>query len=305
MRSTFIAAMLWIASVLAGSPSSAQAAARFAAELPFRSCDGLICIEVALDNAPPRTLMLDTGNVNSTLITDAAKSLNWALDPARRGNDTVPGIYRGGDHQVQLGGLADRTAFFVFDRELLGPYKMPVDGSIAYTFFKDRILEIDYPHHRLRISNIISTPVPDKPSATGSLKLITFGDKGPPIVVGSKFTVNGKPVRAQIDTVYTGTMLVYDSALAALGLVKQGKPELYRYTDGGVNLLDGSADSLGFGKRTLLGAKPPIQFVGEGANPVHQPDGLFEATVGNALFADSVVTMDFHSMTLDVRPAAN
>jgi hypothetical protein len=35
---------------------------------------------------------------------------------------------------------------------------------------------------------------------------------------------------------------------------------------------------------------------------VHQPDGLFEATVGNALFAHSVVTLDFHSMKVYIDP---
>jgi len=30
---------------------------------------------------------------------------------------------------------------------------------------------------------------------------------------------------------------------------------------------------------------------------------MFEATVGNALFAHCVVTLDFHAMTLDVRTA--
>jgi len=35
---------------------------------------------------------------------------------------------------------------------------------------------------------------------------------------------------------------------------------------------------------------------------VHQPDGLFEATVGNALFVHSVVTLDFHTMKVSVQP---
>jgi len=52
---------------------------QFAADIPFRSCDGLICIDVSLDGAAPRTLMLDTGNAHSTLITDAAKDLSWTL----------------------------------------------------------------------------------------------------------------------------------------------------------------------------------------------------------------------------------
>jgi hypothetical protein len=33
---------------------------------------------------------------------------------------------------------------------------------------------------------------------------------------------------------------------------------------------------------------------------VHQPDGLFEATVGNELFVNSVLTLDLHHMTFDV-----
>jgi hypothetical protein len=68
-----------------------------------------------------------------------------------------------------------------------------------------------------------------------------------------------------------------------------------------VNLLAGRSDSIGFGKRALASGAKTLYFVGEGSNPVHQPDGLFEATAGNALFAHSVVTLDFHAMTIDVR----
>jgi hypothetical protein len=36
-----------------------------AAEVPFRDCDGLICLDVAFDGAEPRTMIFDTGNVSS------------------------------------------------------------------------------------------------------------------------------------------------------------------------------------------------------------------------------------------------
>ena len=291
----------WPDAILLSSALCAHAAPapNFATELPFHSCDGLICIDVGLDGAPPRTLMLDTGNPNSTVIADAAKALGWALEPVQRSGGAVSGIYRGGDHKLTLGSVQDSAPIFVFDRELLGEYKPPVDGSIAYTFFKDRILQIDYPRHLLRISNVITTSAP---ADAGTLKLINFGDNGPPVLIGSPFTVNGKRLRAQIDTVFTGTMLVYDSAIDGLGLAKKGTPALFRYTSGGVNLLAAPAQSLGFGTG-VISNDAPIYFVGEGKNPVRQPDGLFEATVGNALFAHSVVTMDFHAMTLDVQPA--
>ena len=294
----------FLAVALAASPvAHAANAVPFAADVPFKSCDGLICIDASLDGAK-RTLMLDTGNAHSTLIADVAKELGWTLDPVQRNGSNVSGIWLGGEHRVGLGSVQVPTTFYVFDRAMLGEYKPPVDGSLTYDFFKDRVLEIDYPHHRVRISNVITTPPADKSPASGSLKLIPFGEHGPPVVVGSPFTVNGKTVHAQIDTVFTGTMLIYDSALDMLALHKEGTPELIRYTDGGVNMLAAHANSIGFGKRALLGGSPTRYFVGEGKNPVHQPDGMFEATVGNALFANSVVTLDFHAMTIDVRNAA-
>jgi hypothetical protein len=295
--------IFFVLAALAGLPIARAATAPFAADLPFRNCDGLICIDAGLDGAQ-RTLMLDTGNAHSTLLADVAKELNWTLDPVQRNGSPVPGIWLGGEHRVTLAGVQAPTTFYVFDRALLGEYKPPVDGSLTYDFFKDRVLEIDYPHHRVRISNVITTPPAEKSPASGSLKLIPFGEHGPPVVIGSPFTVNGKTVHAQIDTVFTGTMLIYDSALDMLGLNKEGTPELIRYTDGGVNMLAAHANSIGFGKGALLGGSPTLYFVGEGKNPVHQPEGMFEATVGNALFVHSVVTLDFHAMTIDVRNAA-
>ena len=278
------------------------AAPKFVVDVPFKSCEGLVCIDVSLDGALPRTLMIDTGNAHSTLLAEAARDLGWTLADTVRGGKAVSGLWLGGEHRVGVGDDLASATFFVFERALLGHYVPPVDGSLAYDFFKDRVLEIDYAKRRVRYTKPIATPVPEtRPEGLGSLKLIPFGDSGPPVVVGSPFTVNGKNVRAQIDTVFTGTLLVYDSALGTLGLQKEGAPELFRYTDGGVNLLAGRSDSIGFGKRGLIGGAKTLYFVGEGTNPVHQPDGLFEATVGNALFAHSVVTLDFHAMTIDVR----
>ena len=302
---TFRRSVARLASALAFAGACLAQAAdapRFAADVPFRDCDGLICLEAGLDGGAPRTLMLDTGNAHSTLIADVANSLGWKLQPAQRNGETVDGIWLGGEHRVALGAVAASTPFYVFDRAMLGKYQPPVDGSLTYDFFKDRVLEIDYPHHRVRISNVIATP-PEHREGAGSLKLIAFGERGPPVLVGAPFTVDGKNVRAQIDTVFTGTMLVYDSALATLGLRKQGTSELFRYTGGGVNLLAGRSDSIGFGGHGLVGGAHTLYFVGDGANPVRQPDGFFDATVGNALFAHSIVTLDFHAMTLDVRTA--
>lgn len=274
---------------------------RFASTVPFHYCDGLICFQAGLDGGKPVTLALDTGDVDSIMFAAAARSRHWQLAPLTQDGKAMAGAYRSAPRVIQLGGLKVDTRFLVLDRKAFGGRVPPADGTLAYPVFKDRILQIDYPHHVLRISNVLTTPVTAR-HAAGALQLITFGRKGPPIVVGMPFTVDGQPVHAQIDTMYTGTLLVYDAALAKLGLHKHGKPTRFDYTDGGVYMLAARAKSLGFGDRTLSKA-PTVYFVGKSKNSVHQPDGLFEATVENALFPNEVVTMDFHAMTLDVRPA--
>lgn len=300
-ESSFLLAAL----VAVASPAFAADgdAVRFTTDVAFHDCDRLICIDVALDGAKPRRMLFDTGNVSQVMVAESARAAGWTLEPVQKDGQTVPGIYRAGEHRIAFGKVEAKSPFFAFDRARLGDYAPPGDGAITYTFFKDRVVQIDYPHHRLRVSDVIATPAPERVGAEGgALKLITFGEHGPPVLVGSPFSVNGKQLLAQIDTCYTGSLLVYDAAVEKLGLGKQGKPEFFRYTDGGVNMLAAPARDIGFGGRSIV-KDPIIYFVGEGKIPVHQPDGLFEGTVGNALFSHSVVTLDFHAMTMDVRPA--
>jgi hypothetical protein len=275
----------------------AAAACCAATEIPFHDCRGMVCVDLPVDGSKPRTLLFDTGNVNASLMADAAQSLGWKTEPIERDGKPIPGVQRGGEHGIDFGGTKLTGKFLVFDRSVFGDDPPPFEGSIAYPFFKDRRVTIDYVHHTILLSDA-GAPLP------GKLELITFGKNGPPIVVGSPFTVNGKSVHAQIDTAYTGTMLIYDDAVAKLHLSKGGTPKYFPDTDGGVNMLAAKATSLGFDKTVLDGNKPTLYFVGDGKNPVHQPDNLFESTVGNALFAHSVVTLDFGSMTLDVKPGS-
>lgn len=274
---------------------------RFTTDIPFRDCDGLICVEVNLDGGKTRSLMLDTGNDHSTVISDVARELGWTLEPLQRDGRPVQGIFKAGEHRSALGRAEGRETYFAFDRDLLGEHKPPVDGSITLGFFANRVLQIDYPKHRLRVSDVIGA-VPERAEGSGSLKMIGFGDRGAPVLTGSPFSIDGKPFRAQIDTVFTGTLLVYDSALHRLDLHKQGTPAFFGYTDGGVSLLGAAAPDIAFGQRVFAkGAM--LYFVGEGASPVRQPDGLFDAKAGNALFAHSIVTLDLHAMTMDVKPS--
>ena len=116
--------------------------------------------------------------------------------------------------------------------------------------------------------------------------------------------VDGHAFAAQLDTCFTGTLVVYDAAIERLGLRAasvHGRPQSFPYTDGGVTLNAAPSGRITFAGSVLASRTATVYFPAAGKNPVHQPDGLFEATVGNALFAHSVVTLDFKSMSVYVR----
>src|ERR1700744_3820297 len=237
------------------SSLSAQAATT---EIPFHDCRGLICMDIALDGAQSRSLVLNTGDISSTIMRDAAQAMHWRLDRIVRAGNILPNVERGGEHNVAFGQMTLPENFLVYDRKIFGDHPLPGDGTLAYTFFKDKRLQIDYVHHVLRLSD---SPIgAGAGNLPGKLDMITFGKQGPLIVVGSPFSVNGKPVHAQIDTCYTGTVLVYDAALDGLGLRKHGKPTFFPNTDGGVNMLAGISERLGFAEREIGGAYPRLFF---------------------------------------------
>jgi len=89
-------------------------------------------------------------------------------------------------------------------------------------------------------------------------------------------------------------MLVYPTSVDTLGLGEQAKSvktRFFPYTDGGVNMIEGEAQKVGFG-RTELKRQTMLYFA---TADVHLPDALFDGTVGNELFLGHVITFDFRT----------
>jgi hypothetical protein len=57
-------------------------------------------------------------------------------------------------------------------------------------------------------------------------------------------------------------------------------------------MLEARSKTEAFGER-VLGSGEPVYFA---TDAVHLPDGMFDATVGHALFQHSVLSLDFHDM---------
>lgn len=281
----------------AASPAGAASAADVASaagntKVALLDCGGLPCVTVQLAAGRSVKLLLDSGNAVSILDLRQAKALGLPLTPYRnRAGQLVPGVFLAQVSGARLGNaVLPPLRIAVMD---LGQGGVPkCDGLLSYVTFKDRVVTIDYPHRVLEVSNPGARVA--APGDAGTLTYPTFGKKGPPIVATTGFDVNGQPITVQVDTLYSGTLLIYPTSVAKLQLQTEAastRRRRFPFTDGGVDMIEGRALTESFGGKGLL-SNAPLYF----ATPqVHVPDGMFDGTVGAQLFSGHAVTFDFHA----------
>ena len=262
--------------------------------VPLLSCSGLPCVEVTVGGKPLK-MLLDTGNANSVLDRAIADDLQVKLQPVNGPDGKPYPNFASGTTNVRLGDtdLGDLEVLFANLKPTIDKGMMPAaDGTLAYTAFKGRALTIDYKNKRVHVSGVNAEAT--CPQSCGTISNPTFGKHGPPIVVTTGFSLNGKPLIVQIDTLYAGTMLIYPPSVGKLGLTDQQASLVRRkfpFTDGGVEMIEGSASKEAFGDN-VLGKNVAVYFA---TRKVHVPDGMFDGTVGNELFLGHVLTLDFHA----------
>jgi hypothetical protein len=258
-------------------------------------CAGLPCVDVQVQDKHLR-LAIDTGNPNSALNVKAAQALGLMLQPIN-GADGKPiaGFQKTTVSNVTIGDIHFKELkFLVIDlsSDIRAKTFPDVDGTLAYGALKDRIVQLDYPGGTFGVSEPL-TSATTCPSYCGDIAYLTFGHRGPPIVTTTGFSMNGKPVVVQVDTMFTGSMLIYPTSVDKLGLTAEAQSknsQYFAFTDGGVDMFDAEAKQLGFGS-TMLATKAPLYFAGP---KVHLPDGLFDGTVGAELLGKHKITFDFH-----------
>jgi hypothetical protein len=304
MAAVSVAVWLLITGGIARGQDAPKAGFKFAAEVPLLECEGTPCIEAAVGEGKSLRLSIDTGNVNSVLDSKVTQTLGLKPTGSSQSAGAPEGMFQTVVPALRIGALKlENLAVLSADlSEMIRAKEMPrVDGILAYTAFQDRVLQLDFAAHVLRIS---------EPQPSGSCRgrcdkiaLITFGKEGPPIVVAQGFELNGEKVSAQVDTMFTGSMLIYSASVEKLSLKGAAQSKDVRFfplTDGGVNMKEAEAQKESFGDLTLSGEKARVYFPTEN---VHEPDGLFDATVGMELFSGVVITLNFHDMTIGIEKA--
>ena len=281
----------WIAGVLGLGLVSAAGAAQDVISISdghakLMLCSDLPCVEAVVDGKKLH-LAIDTGNPRSVVDVDLVRDEGLDTTPyVGRDGKPVTSLSQSALPSIKVGTIEIKNLPVIVAhlQHLVAENQMPeVDGTLGYTVFKGKVLRMDLHKNTIEVSS-------GGGCGGGTIALKTFGKTGPPIVTTTGFSVNGKPLHPQVDTMFAGSMVVYPDAVEKLGLTEATKTkerEHFPFTDGGVDMLKSAAPQAFAGKP--LGIQP-VYFATPG---VHIPDGLFEATVGMKLLAGRVVTFDF------------
>jgi hypothetical protein len=279
--------------------TASYAAPGWIADVPLQSCDGIPCVDAVVGDGVQGRFIIDTGDVLSLVDNADANAIGFGPGNLKDGQ-----IVKAAHTTVTLGGAQIPSAPFI--ALALGDYvrkgTMPHSrGSLTYTAFRDRVIQFDFVRRRFRISDVLTGSTACS-GHCAKLDLIKFGKDGPPILVGEGFLADSKSVRAQIDTVYTGGLLIYSLSMKPLGLTPplSAAKESFPFTDDRVDMLRGAQADVRFGDLAL--GRVPLYFPTPG---VHEPDGYFEGTIGLVGLAGTVMTLDLHDHTIELeRPAA-
>jgi hypothetical protein len=278
-RSRFIAGA---GAVTVIAPRAARAAARPGAPFEPRSA-----VPVVRARAGGRDLLLaiDTGDAVSMVSPSAAAVVSDARPDAtaQTPRGTLRGVALAGttlrDHDAVIGDVSSWAA-------LTG---LPVDGSLGYEAFRDRVVTLDFANRRLVFPDVV--PEGERTDITW----LQYHDRSPKLVTFDGLMIDGFAATAQFDTGMSKNVIIFTTKLPDLLIDNAPRDPVYVYE--GATLPPGKVGSVRLGTTTL--AAPGVLVYTAGAE-AHVPTTAISAVVGDRLFAKRAVTLDFPNSVLIV-----
>jgi hypothetical protein len=279
-------------------------------EVPLINCSGLPCVELT-SKVNVMRLVIDLSSVNAYIDLKSAQKRGLTSTPLQSsGGSSIPDVQQTVVSGAKLGDLLlGDFPFMVFDMtsdKASGKKKdvsFPADGALAFGSFKNRRIQIDWNRHVLRISEPMQNPLAC-PRNCSDLILQRFGGYGPPTLTANGFEIDGRPVSAQIDTLFTGSMLLYpptEQAFDLKNLDKTKHKEEFPFTQGGLRLTRAISVRYTFDRDALL--DDASVFLWNGKEEM-APKVSFQATVGTDLLSRALFTFDFKANKLWMEPFA-
>lgn len=281
-------------------------------EVPLLDCSGLPCLEMSTASGKTLRLLIDTAEANAYLDLKAAQALGANLQGLKTdANADVSQVQQTVVAGAKIGDLPmGDFPFMVLDTAPQAttsnekPAPIPADGALTFRSFQQRVLKIDYAHHVVHLSEPLDT-APPCPQTCTDLIAKHIGEYGPVTLTTSGFSVNGQPINVQLDTLFTGTMVIYPDAVQKLDLKKLAKAkhkEMFPYFQGGMKLAQAEAATEGY-QSNQFGPDLPLYFFTADERPTNVS---YDATVGSGLLNRATAVFDFKGMKfwLETAPAS-
>jgi predicted aspartyl protease len=264
-------------------------------EIPLELAKDTVLVQAFVNGHGPLWMMLDTGADPSVVDLTAAKSAGLKL--AVKG-ETGSG---GGMHSnpafatvmpsVSLGNLtATGVAALGMDLSQLSlALGRPISGVLGYSLLKGRIVQIDYPQRKVRFLASARACAGRPTSGEAKCTVLPFRYKDD--ILASDVTVNGKQVKANIDTGSNGTFSLTPAAVVRLGLgndVARARASNSVGFNGDLRNREATLRDVTVG--TFSAKDRPVVFYGAGMGMDGEP---WDIRIGNKFLKNYVVTLDF------------
>src|SRR5262245_53563410 len=176
--------------------AAAKTAVRPLAEVPFMLFQNAIIVPAVVNQRDTVRLLLDTGWGPLALLSSSVERLGLAVDTP--GADGLGHAHVG---TLAVGGVVTTKPLVeVFPSESLAPLIGPHDGVLSTAFFRDKVLQIDYPARVVRFferSPVVATPT----AATARVTVpMVFSPQAGALPFTDSVYVDGRAVRALFDT---------------------------------------------------------------------------------------------------------
>ena len=278
--------------------SSAVAAAKPLASVPFRFIRNEIIAAVRINGKGPFAVLLDTGTAPSVIDTSVAREIGLKLR-------STTGDTSGGGTQTH------ETFTTELDEVRFGTYKVknvvslttdlsgltrelgqPIAAVLGDSFFSNRVVQFDYREH---VASLFSTSPILKGQKTKKTFIVPFKhEDGEVHFAGLK--INGESVQANLDTGSNGDFSLTPKAIIRLGLAERAKTAQIRSGagfNGKYKAREGTLDLVQLGDYQRR--KAPVLYWAIGTG--HDASD-WDVNVGNAFLRDFLVTVDYRANLL-------
>lgn len=270
-------------------------------EVPFAFERSSVIVQVKVNSKGSYNMLLDTGAEQSAIDLNTAKELGLKLSPLGGGKVVATGkkentLFLTKLSQIEIGDLMAKDLLAVatdFSR-ISQRVGVLVHGVVGYNFLKNRVVQFDYPKRVVRFYSA-SPPSNSKQPDTARRMVLPFrfysGDKFPVI---DDVYVNGKKIKAELDTGHNGLLALTAAAIKRLGLqaeAQAGEPETSEGALGTSENRKGKLKTLTVGTVTIDSPTVSFRAVNSGLD-----SAPFDGLLGNEFFKGFIVTFDYRSM---------